>query len=695
MTRPRRNRDAVAPSLFPFLAVLLCTMGALVLILMLIVSGAQASTRRTTQAIEQEIEVQEAALEIQQRSLRSDFEEGQIEVEKKRLALQGIENHIQETLDELSQLAKTDALLEADETAESEADDLRKMSELEKQLADAKSELLNRTPKPAGEKPIFAIIPYDGRNGTHRRPIYLECVDDKLVIQPEGVELSNRDLQPPYGPGNPLDAALRTIRSEYVPANGAVTSTAYPLLVVRPSGVLAYARARQAMSGWDDQFGYELIDEELELAFPDSKPGLKQRIASSLSLARERQAAIAMAMPRSYRGAMDFSGGSGVRAEPTSYSGSGGQGGTGRGGARGGFSAASPGDGLAGVSGSEVEAILDGVGGFGSGGASQSRANQTGGAQSGISGSQFDSNSLLAMSGSQSGGDNTAYGQSVFSDAAGESLGGQSGSSEYAGSGGGNGSASGSPSSSSSSNSSSQTGVAGGSNGFGQANAAQPGSPGGASGGVGSMQAGGEQVGIPTFGLTANLGEQGGQPSSSANGQQAASRAGQPPGGNPSQSGTSSRRSSGASKSRSGSGGSQGGSGNQTQSVASSRGRDWAWSGDNRTLTPVSRSIRLVCTTDAWILPASRSSGQPVAIRYDTTPVQRAEKLAALIRQKVDSWGYALDGGYWKPELIVEVGPGAQWRYEQLQRLFESSGLRIIAARSQPTGATTLPRRTR
>lgn len=687
MTRLRRNRDAVAPSLFPFLAVLLCTMGALVLILMLIVSGAQASTRRTTQAIEQEIEIQQAALEIQQRSLHNDFEEGQIEVEKKRLALQGVESHIQQALSELSQLAKTDALLEASQTAESEADELRKLTELEKQLADAKSELLNRSPKPAGEKPIFAIIPYDGRNGTHRRPIYLECVGDKLVIQPEGVELTRRDLQPPYGPGNPLDAALRTIRSEYVPANGAVTSTAYPLLVVRPSGVLAYARARQAMSGWDDQFGYELIDEELELAFPESKPGLKQRIASSLSLARERQAAIAMAMPRSYRGAMDFSDGSAVRAEPTSYSGSRGQG-TGSGGTRGGFSGASSADAIPGASSHEVNAILDGIGGFGTGGAGQTQTNQAGRSQSGATGSQFNSDSLLAMPGSQSGGNDLAHGQSMFSGSGAE--GGVDVSSESGGSGSADGPASGNQAASD--NSSSRRGVVGGSGaGYGQASQPPPGSPGGASG-AGSMQAGGEQVGIPTFGMTANMVQQSGSPT----GQQA-SAGGQPSGSSnrSSQSGSSSRRSSGASKSRSGSGGSQGGSSSQTQPVAASRGRDWAWSGDRRTLTPVSRSIRLLCTTGAWILPASRSGGQPTVIRYEGTPVQRAEQLAGIIRKKVDSWGYALDGGYWKPELVVEVGPGAQWRYEQLIRLFESSGLKIISARNQPTGATTLPRRNR
>ena len=105
-----------------------------------------------------------------------------------------------------------------------------------------------------------------------------------------------RDLLPPHGPGNPLDAALRTIRSEFAPSNHALTSTAYPLLLVRPSGIKSYSLARQAMTGWDDQFGYELLEEELDLTFPQSTPGLERKIQAALVQARQRQAALAMAI---------------------------------------------------------------------------------------------------------------------------------------------------------------------------------------------------------------------------------------------------------------------------------------------------------------------------------------------------------------------------------------------------------------
>ncbi|GAB5403463.1 MAG: hypothetical protein Aurels2KO_16940 [Aureliella sp.] len=689
MTRSRRNRDAIAPSLFPFLAVLLCTMGSLVLILMLIVAGAQASTRRVTQAVEEELQFRTAAVELKEKSLEKDLDEATIEVEKKRLALQHVENHIQDTLDELAKLKKTKELLEEETASESVEEQQRKLSELERQLAEAKDKL-DEVPatKPNGDKPIFAIIPYEGRNGTHRRPIYLECIDGKLIIQPEGVELTERDLQPPYGPGNPLDAALRTIRSEFAPANGAVTSTAYPLLIVRPSGILAYLRARRAMSGWDDQFGYELVDEELELAFPESKSGLKQQIAKTLDLARQRQAAIAMAMPRTYRGeASQYAsngfggssgpggnaGGSGSYDSSRSLSAPG----------RGGFSADGFSKGFASgepyaASGEAVEEILSGAAGFGGQpGGSAGRAGSPGvGAGTGLTmgqGTMSGEESLLgsnASGGPANGSPGDVNGQGDGNSTLGNESSRGSSLGAMAGSSGG--------------------GVDGGS----AAGSSSMGSPGSGGASAGGAQTGGEQVGIPTFGLGANSSrQQGGTNQGNQVSQNGSSRRGSP-GGNTANSSGSRRGQGGSSGSSSSSAGGQRGSASDTRPVASTRGRDWAWSGGSTTLTPVSRSIDMKCTLDGWVLPEAAGKKQ-IEIPYEGTPLQRAEKLAELIHNRVESWGFALEGGYWRPELMVEVAPGAKWRFDQLVRLFEGSGLRIRGKYAQPTGQTTLPRRGR
>jgi hypothetical protein len=44
----------------------------------------------------------------------------------------------------------------------------------------------------------------------------------------------------------------------------------------------------------------------------------------------------------------------------------------------------------------------------------------------------------------------------------------------------------------------------------------------------------------------------------------------------------------------------------------------------------------------------------------------------------VQQWGAALPGGRWQPVLEVEVLPGGEVRFEQLQRMLQGSGVKVI-----------------
>lgn len=730
MSRTSRQRDSLTPSLFPFLAVLLCTMGALVLILMLVVSGAQASAVQIAEQSVHRAEEVESQLKLASHGFQKQLTEAQIELEKKRLGLQHLENHIQELLSELEQLKRTVELADADEKSgkDDQQAQAEAISELERQLLEANDKLKQKLDKPEGDKPIFAIIPYDGPNGTHRRPIYLECTERGIRIQPEGVLLQVSDLEPPYGPGNPLDAALRTIRAQYAPANHAVTSTAYPLLVVRPSGIRSYAMARAAMSGWDDQFGYELIGEDVDLAFPEGEPGLALKITQALDLARERQAALIVAMPQKYRGFSErdrpLTGGSGSGENGSGGSGSGGYG-SGEysseqygSGSYAGSAATQAGSGTAehsaGERGGWANASFDGSSSGGSGDGLQAQPS------TGARGSSADS--LLGFGGSAaSAAAGTSQTDVTEQMAAGDSFfGTASGPNNPAGGSYGPGSSYGSASDSSRREPGGAMSVGGSSelSTGGLAGTGSGGTSGGRPGDSGNSSAGNS----PASGGTPTSAASGSGANGAAGGNSGGSQmSGQPPSGNqmampfktPGESGGGSQSSSGggsASSAGSASGGSQAGSsGSTSQSsaeasdqqgspqlslnktfngqkqeaaapVASRRGRGWAWSQGPRTQTPVGRSIRVQCLADRWIvLPDSGTANDPAAITitFDISPQQRAEKLAKVVAERVDSWGLALTGGYWKPTLLVDVGPDAEWRFNQLQQLLESSGLEV------------------
>ena len=302
MSRSKRRGDNVAPALFPFLAVLLCTIGALVLILVITVANSHASARKEAEESIADIEDSTEMLEDVSVELEAQREDLKARVERRRRELTDIEDHISRLAKTLDQLTSKIQRIHSD-SSQTEADHSQKANEvanLQKEIDKKKRELIDEIEKQKKRKPAFAVIPYGGSNGTTRRPVYLECTKEGVVVQPEGLLISLNDLRPPFGPGNPLDAALRVLRQTYQQKDSTfgITQPPYPLLIVRPDGIQTYALAREAMSGWDDQFGYELVDNEMELKFPPSPAGLKEQLISTVDLAKRRQQALIAAMPR-------------------------------------------------------------------------------------------------------------------------------------------------------------------------------------------------------------------------------------------------------------------------------------------------------------------------------------------------------------------------------------------------------------
>ena len=47
------------------------------------------------------------------------------------------------------------------------------------------------------------------------------------------------------------------------------------------------------------------------------------------------------------------------------------------------------------------------------------------------------------------------------------------------------------------------------------------------------------------------------------------------------------------------------------------------------------------------------------------------------VQRRTRSWGIAVDGGYWKPSLSVEVAKGAEDRFAELQGVLRGSGIEV------------------
>lgn len=318
--RPNHNSTSETPiSLFPFLAVLICTMGVLILLLVILVRQARlkavaqaraqrgvAADRADAQLIPDESELRrwEEDLAWQEEQLRFAREKTQSQLTEARLILGHIEDSIRRLRGELEVLQERLQRFE-DSTAATGGPTIAELEQRLRQLQDKalnlKAELETREREK--QRKSYAIIPYQGKFGTTRRPIYLECRGDGVFLQPEGIRFSVEDFLGPLGPGNPLDAALRAIREELLAKKELDPSSdgePYPLLIVRPDGIEAYYAARAAMTSWGTEFGYELVEQEWELTYPARDPKLAEIVQQAVDLARRRQAFLVKAAPGKY-----------------------------------------------------------------------------------------------------------------------------------------------------------------------------------------------------------------------------------------------------------------------------------------------------------------------------------------------------------------------------------------------------------
>src|SRR4051812_32240902 len=315
MSRMRVHEVSSPISLFPFIGILLCTMGALLVVLVAVSRSARSTAQRQVQAQREATTAKANTSDVQKKLDQVNHFVGALgtlrgQAEKKlrdeQARLSAVEDHIRRLHERMESIKSAAVELQA---LEQEHYDDRQQGEREverlKQLV-AESEKTVASFREAGNKAAhsYAVVPYDGPNGTFRRPIYIECVKNELVIHPEGTRIKVEDLRPPFGPGNPLASVLRATRDQIVRATsqGAVGRDAepYPLLLVRPDGLLVYDRARSAIEAGDFDLGFELVESDWKIKFPQADPQLAGIQQQALEQARARQQLIAEAAPRAY-----------------------------------------------------------------------------------------------------------------------------------------------------------------------------------------------------------------------------------------------------------------------------------------------------------------------------------------------------------------------------------------------------------
>ncbi|NOX55063.1 MAG: hypothetical protein GXP27_11630, partial [Planctomycetes bacterium] len=172
-----------------------------------------------------------------QRTAREKAKAAQAELKRLQAKLQ----HRESELAMVEQTAREDHKLAAE--LQEEAERLRRLiEELQRKIAEARRQL-------EAARSQFAFIPYEGRSGTTRRPILIECRGDTITFLPEQVSVTRTQLDGFTVKYNPLLAGAKALVAYWTawnrvhPTKG-MAEEPYVLLLVRPSGSFMYYVAR-------------------------------------------------------------------------------------------------------------------------------------------------------------------------------------------------------------------------------------------------------------------------------------------------------------------------------------------------------------------------------------------------------------------------------------------------------------------
>jgi hypothetical protein len=314
----RRPRNKLEVSTFPFLAVLLCAMGALILILMVFDRRAKlAANERNRLAADAKLrerseEIKKLKATWQKEDLAAAEDEVRARGRLEGLVTQGKNLQVREeeirkrlhqtqrkweALDQWIRESKSRIEIKKDrkevlvrhlemEKREGQAA-LEKLTEKERELAELNSRVvalkkLLADLKSGGVKPAesYSIVPYFGKKGESKKPIYVECTGGGVVFHPGVVAFGPEEAAPIR------DEVFRRARvlHEEVTSNGSIPPAPFLLLLIRPEGIESYWKLQKILRSDKVEFGYELIDGDWKLDFPDDARLVRAAPANGLPL---------------------------------------------------------------------------------------------------------------------------------------------------------------------------------------------------------------------------------------------------------------------------------------------------------------------------------------------------------------------------------------------------------------------------
>lgn len=329
MARRHHNNSI---SLFPFLAVLVCAMGSLILLLLVMTRKMRqdqyveqtAVVESAASEVDAELAAQIAALEKQifsaernRNSLQANAQAHRSSVDESQVRITDLEAELAQLQAKLEGMDPdaapvAEALAKSRKLKAEEVALLRQLNETEKRLLSKQQQLANA--QDASNEASLALqekhsdllklrdqvdearsslakvsgtstlLEFSNPTGTERTPIVVDVSGKGFEIYPNGIQITQADMEGFPVRDNPFLAAILTIHQHR--SKGSVTGAPYVLLLVRPDGALPFYGAQRILMESNIHYGYELLDAEDSVVSgaPDTieVPLVKKSIAEAL-----------------------------------------------------------------------------------------------------------------------------------------------------------------------------------------------------------------------------------------------------------------------------------------------------------------------------------------------------------------------------------------------------------------------------
>ncbi len=349
MARRHHNNSI---SLFPFLAVLVCAMGSLILLLLVmtrkirqdqyvennaVVESAASEVNTELAARIAALEKQISSAELNLNSLQENAQAYRSSVDESQVRITDLESELARLREKLKgtdagAVPVAESLAETRKLKAEEVALLRQLKDTEKRLL-SKQQQLAKAQDASNEASLAlqekhsdllklrdqvdearsnlakvsgtsTLLEFSNPTGTERTPIVVDVSGKGFEIYPNGIQITPADMEGFPVRDNPFLAAILTIHQHR--SKGSVTGAPYVLLLVRPDGALPFYGAQRILTESNIHYGYELLEakDSVVSGTPDSteKPLVTKSIDEALRR-RENLYAKLMAIAQQKSGA--------------------------------------------------------------------------------------------------------------------------------------------------------------------------------------------------------------------------------------------------------------------------------------------------------------------------------------------------------------------------------------------------------